>query len=89
MRKLRAVDNSHAELARFNKAMKLAAAIRLGYGPINQEVLDALPTQPNDWWVSLAKAAEVRPPSPATVEAVIGLLTQELPMHDSPLKGLR
>lgn len=89
-RKLRPVNNQFAENARLDKAMKLAAAIRLGYGPVNEDVIEALWTQPAKWWRDLAKELDLADaPSAACIKATIGLLTQELPMHDSPLRGLR
>lgn len=90
MRKLEPRDNQWAEQGRLDKAAALAECLRENYGPITQDVLDALPTQSYEWWGSLAKAAKVNPPSPAAVEATIGILATEKAFRviDNPLAGL-
>ena len=90
MRRLEDRTSGYAEYLRLLKAEKLAECIREHYGPVNQALIDALPTQSAAWWTSLALAADVHPASPATVEAVIGLLSQNR-KHDHPddvLEGL-
>lgn len=92
MRKLEDRTSYYAEANRLAKAEALAEVIRKECGSITQSLVDALPTQSHEWWVSLAKAAMVHPPSPATCEAVVGILGQEVELRfDHPkdvLEGL-
>lgn len=76
MRKLEDRTSYYAEVHRLNKAAALAEFIKKHYGA-TQHVIDHLPTQSYEWWGATAREAKQNPPSPACVEAVIGLLSQE------------
>lgn len=78
VRKLVSDDNDFATNGRLIKAESLARCIARYYGPVTQELIDALPIQSSEWWVSLCKEAKVNPPSFATIEATIDRLKQDV-----------
>lgn len=76
MRKILWNDSTYAEEGRLNKAIALSRYIAEHYSPITKELIEVLPLQSHDWWVALSKVAGVNPPSPASVEATLGMLAQ-------------
>lgn len=76
MRKLEDRTSFYAESHRLDKAATLAEFIKKHYGATHH-VIEHLPTQSYEWWGSTAREAKVNPPSPACVEAVIGILSAE------------
>jgi hypothetical protein len=92
MRKLQDRQNVFAENGRLTKAARLAVCIADALDrPIDDALLETLHTQSAEWWASLASDCGCHAPSPACVEATLGLLSQNrtrIQHPADPLEGL-
>ena len=65
---------AHESAARARKALRLIEALESQRGSRDVPPLDmarALRSMPSGWWRGLARAADVRPPSQRTIDAVV------------------
>lgn len=89
MRKLRDGGNVYAERGRLEKAIVLSSFIAKHFAPVTQELVDVLPEQPHEWWQAVCKETDTKYPSLATMEAVVGMLSQQIAEPQrSPVFGL-